>query len=227
MSDVEEEEEDSDSEPKQVTIEGEPTEEEQSMEPAEQEGSGVVELAGSPEDIAGLYERFEQVKNEVLDMGDDTTTIGDNIHVNKSGWRKIATAFNVSTTTAGTEVSTDSNGVVKAEVVAEASAPNGKTASGVGVCASNESNFMQKLCDEKAGIGEAVERAEKYVLDGDPQDRVVLVDSHWRLIPRPVEVNEHNLVATAETRAKNRAISDLVGGGEVSAEELTAEDVLD
>lgn len=227
MSDVEEEESDSDSDPKQVTIEGEPADEQQAMEPAEQDGSGVVELAGSPEDIAGLYERFEQVKSEVLDIGEDTTTISGSVHVNKSGWRKIATAFNVSTSTVETEVSTNSNGVVKAEVVAEASAPNGKTASGVGVCASNESNFMEKLCDEKAGIEEAVDRAEKYVLEGDVQDRVVLVEGHWRLLPRDIEVNEHNLVATAETRAKNRAISDLVGGGEVSAEEITAEDILD
>jgi hypothetical protein len=33
--------------------------------------------------------------------------------------------------------------------------------------------------------------------------------------------NEHNVRATAHTRAKNRAISDLVGGGEVSAEEIS------
>ena len=35
---------------------------------------------------------------------------------------------------------------------------------------------------------------------------------------------EHNVRATAHTRAKNRAISDLVGGGEVSAEELPESD---
>lgn len=34
---------------------------------------------------------------------------------------------------------------------------------------------------------------------------------------------EHNVRATAHTRAKNRAISDLVGGGEVSAEEMPDE----
>lgn len=34
--------------------------------------------------------------------------------------------------------------------------------------------------------------------------------------------NEHDVRVTAETRAKNRAISDLVGGGEVSAEEMKA-----
>jgi hypothetical protein len=35
---------------------------------------------------------------------------------------------------------------------------------------------------------------------------------------------EHNVRATAHTRAKNRAISDLVGGGEVSAEEIVDDD---
>jgi len=31
---------------------------------------------------------------------------------------------------------------------------------------------------------------------------------------------EHDVYSTAHTRAKNRAISDMVGGGEVSAEEI-------
>lgn len=35
---------------------------------------------------------------------------------------------------------------------------------------------------------------------------------------------EHNIRATAHTRAKNRAISDIVGGGEVSAEEMPDDD---
>ena len=38
-----------------------------------------------------------------------------------------------------------------------------------------------------------------------------------------LEKTEHTCRATAETRAKNRAISDLVAFGEVSAEEITAD----
>lgn len=37
---------------------------------------------------------------------------------------------------------------------------------------------------------------------------------------------EHDVRSTAHTRAKNRAISDLVGGGEVSAEEMEAEVII-
>ena len=36
---------------------------------------------------------------------------------------------------------------------------------------------------------------------------------------------EHDTRSTAHTRAKNRAVSDLIGGGEVSAEEMMAERV--
>ncbi len=35
---------------------------------------------------------------------------------------------------------------------------------------------------------------------------------------------EHDVRSTAHTRAKNRAISDLIGGGEVSAEEITTDE---
>jgi len=34
---------------------------------------------------------------------------------------------------------------------------------------------------------------------------------------------EHDVYALAHTRAKNRAIADLIGGGEVSAEEIESE----
>ncbi len=40
-------------------------------------------------------------------------------------------------------------------------------------------------------------------------------------LPRPARNSRHNVRGTAVTRAKNRAISDLIGGGEVSAEEIS------
>ena len=38
--------------------------------------------------------------------------------------------------------------------------------------------------------------------------------------PGKQNMREHDLMATAHTRAKNRAISDLIAAGEVSAEEM-------
>jgi hypothetical protein len=37
----------------------------------------------------------------------------------------------------------------------------------------------------------------------------------------------HNIRSTAETRAFNRAVSNLVGGGEVSADEIVSKDEIE
>ncbi|MDO5824142.1 hypothetical protein [Methanobrevibacter sp.] len=40
------------------------------------------------------------------------------------------------------------------------------------------------------------------------------------------KVSNHTIMSTAKTRATNRAIAELIGAGEVSAEEMTAEKVI-
>ncbi len=40
------------------------------------------------------------------------------------------------------------------------------------------------------------------------------------------KVSDHTIMSTAKTRATNRAIAELIGAGEVSAEEMTAEKVI-
>jgi len=162
-------------------------------------------------EVAKLYKQFEEIKSELLTKG-DTTAIQGNIHVNKSGWRKIATAFNLSVEIVDQEL-WEEDGIVKARVIARATAPNGKTSTEVAMCASNESNHME---------------AGKPDDGSEPEDHpdYLKVDGKWRRLKDPREVNEHNILATAATRAKNRAISDCVGGGEVSAEEIKADDIL-
>ncbi len=113
--------------------------------------------------------------------------------IKKSGWRKLATAFNLSIEIVKEErkehlameykhkdkITSIETIEIKpgfvVEVTAKVIAMNGRYMYGLGSCASNERDFS-KL--------------------------------------------EHDIRATAETRAKNRAISDLIGGGEVSAEEI-------
>lgn len=54
-----------------------------------------------------------------------------------------------------------------------------------------------------------------------PNGRTMTADGYCSTSePGRVGWPEHNVRATAHTRAKNRAISDLVGGGEVSADEV-------
>lgn len=102
--------------------------------------------------------------------------------VKKSGWRKIARAFNLSVVRISDKVERDVNGeVLRAESTYRAMAPNGQTQDGDGYCAREESRFASEKGRAKL---------------------------------------ENDLRATATTRAKNRAISDLVGMGEVSAEEM-------
>lgn len=176
----------------------------------------LVEPVENIDRVVELYNNFDEIKNRLLDSA-DTTDISGNIHVNKSGWRKIATAFNLSSET----ISIDTwvgDGVVKARVMARVTAPNGKVSTKSGMCASNESNHMERL--------EGSIRQNHDTKGWSPSDPDVLnVDGKWRRLRDPKAVNEHNIVATAETRATNRAISDLVGGGEVSAEEIGKEDV--
>lgn len=104
--------------------------------------------------------------------------------VKKSGWRKIATAFDLDVVIVSSKVDRDSDGrPVRAEVIARAVAPSGRSMDGDGYCSVEEPRFEKPKARQKL---------------------------------------ENDLRATAATRAKNRAISDLVGMGAVSAEEVSA-----
>lgn len=169
---------------------------------------GVVKpVTDDLSEVEESYQSFKMVKSTLLDA-QDISKINKKPHINKSGWRKIATAFGVSTNVTSKERSQE-DGIVKWTIIARAEAPNGQAANGVGMCASNESNFTEKLSEKKAEKPESP-------LDGD----IVWVDGAWRRVKPPQELKEHDIFATAATRAKNRAISDLVGGGEVSVEEM-------
>lgn len=187
-----------------VEVESERVEESEDDTPSVGANS-LVKPVENVEEVVGVYDQFEEIKEKLLDTNTDLTEIGGGVHVNKSGWRKIATAFNLSIETVSTDRKVE-DGVVKFTVEAKAVAPNGKSVSGVAMCSSNESNHM-----------ESVENIDNWDKDDDD---ILKVDGKWRRLKEPREVNEHNIIATAETRAKNRAISDLVGGGEVSAEEI-------
>ena len=114
----------------------------------------------------------------------------------KSAWRKLATAFNISDDIVEEEIIRDEcHRIISAKFVVKATLPNGRYGMGLGDCSIYD---KVKKDDEKE--------------------------------PTPFELRkrfnnaEHDVISTAHTRAKSRAISDLVGGGEVSAEELSGMD---
>lgn len=133
--------------------------------------------------VAGM-QAYQELLPRLLDDS-DYQRVGSRRFVKKSGWRKIARAFNLSVEIVTVRVLRDDHGgPVRAEAICRAIAPNGQVQDGDGYCAIDEDRFSS----DRANLSKV----------------------------------ENDLRATATTRAKNRAISDLVGMGEVSAEEADA-----
>ncbi|MGC8584866.1 MAG: hypothetical protein ACP5L4_01925 [Thermoplasmata archaeon] len=118
---------------------------------------------------------FQEIKEKVLD-DNDIVIISNKKYIKRSGWRKIALAFNITTEIREIQrEKMDDKYIVR--VIARAVAPNGRISEEVGI--SDSSEFTGNL-----------------------------------------KATMHNIESKAVTRAINRAISNLVGGGELSAEEI-------
>ena len=111
----------------------------------------------------------------------------------KSAWRKLAAAFNISDEKVCEKIIRDENyQIISAYFEVKAILPNGRYGIGVGDC-----SIFDKV---------------KYTDESMP--------SNFELRKR-FNNAEHDVIGTAHTRAKSRAIGDLIGAGEVSAEELS------
>lgn len=140
-----------------------------------EEQQSVALVAPEVEKAADVMAKFRKLKTMVL-TNNDIMLIQGRQFIKRSGWRQIALAFNVRTEILKSNVF-EKDGVVIAEVLARASAPNGRYADELASCDSLE--FGNRI-----------------------------------------QATRHNILTKATTRAVNRAISDLCGGGEVSAEEM-------
>ena len=113
----------------------------------------------------------------------------------KSAWRKLAKAFNISDEKICDRIIRDENHqIISAYFEVKAILPNGRYSIGVGDC-----SIFDKV-----------------------NHNDVEMPSNFELRKRFTNA-EHDVIATAHTRAKSRAISDLIGAGEVSAEEVENE----
>lgn len=131
--------------------------------------------------LVDSFHAYQQLLPRLLVESDYQAAEAGKKFVKKSGWRKIATAFDLDVQIVGEQVERDGDGrILRAKTTARATAPSGRSMDGDGYC----------TVDEFTG-----RRAANPKLEND-------------------------LRGTAATRAKNRAISDLVGMGEVSAEEV-------
>jgi len=147
-------------------------------------GIDIVRPVVNAVQALAIWNEFQDLKQKIILDSDKqiievydkrTNSKKKSAFIKKSGWRKLATCFNLTDRIVEEIKENDgANGFLwKIKVVCRA--PNGRESEGVGMCASSE----------KTG-------------------------------PRIL----HDVYSTAHTRAKNRAISDMIAAGEVSAEEM-------
>lgn len=173
----------------------------------------------------------------------DVITKGDRSYKRKSAWRKLGRYFHISTQL----VSKDGHWVLVdgvkhyvAEVVMRAVAPWGQYAEALAYCSTEESKFMLtypacprcggRMWDNRNPPDDAPDW-KKNLPDFTCRDKScggTLAEGDLdpelfgTMVPDPTAFAKarHDCGATAQTRASNRAISDLIAAGEVSAEEI-------
>lgn len=123
-------------------------------------------------EIIQAWQDYQDLKAKLLSESDYQIAAGKKF-IKKSGFRKLATAFGISTSIEKEE-RRELKGGFTVDITVRAIAPSGRYASACASCASSERDFAHL---------------------------------------------DHDVRATAQTRAANRAIADLIGGGEASAEE--------
>jgi len=133
----------------------------------------LLKPIASANEIVQAWQDYQELKSKLLSETDYQIAAGKKF-IKKSGLRKLATAFGISTDVIKEERKEYKDYFVY-EITVKAIAPSNRFATACASCASNERAFAHI---------------------------------------------ENDVRATAQTRASNRAISDLIGGGEVSAEEM-------
>jgi len=187
---------------------------------------GVEEAIKALKDYQAVQDAFDQA------MPNSRMKIGDKEFRKKEYWRAVKRAFLASTESIGewmivqyedgsaatlpfqganTMVLPAGSAPVKdytVRSVVRCSHPSGAIQDGVGYCSRSEKLVYQKEWYQYKGRNQW-----KYLVDEDGEplvDKAKTLDS----------ATMHNVAAHAYTRAVNRSISDLVGFGEVSAEEI-------
>ncbi len=176
------------------------------LEVARMPAGALTRPVASVEQTRQAFEEYQKLRNTIITR-EDVTNIQGKEFVNKSGWRKLAVIMGVSSEIVVRDYQRDDLGrITSAEVVVRAIAPNGRSIDGLGLC-----DFHERCCP-RAFSAEAVcknnARGHHHCPPGC---------DGFNHFSKP----QHDIPATASTRALNRACADLFGFGEVSAEEVT------
>lgn len=160
----------------------------------------VVPAAGDAE-IVEAFHRYQSLRTKLLVPADFQHIQGKEFP-KKSAWRKLAVAFGVTFEIRDRVYERDGNRrIERAEFVVRAVAPNGRYVDGFGAC-----DLYEKCCIP--GCRKGGQHKHCAAKDGTCPGSVHFSNS------------QHDVPATASTRAMNRAASDMFGFGAVSAEEI-------
>jgi hypothetical protein len=173
-------------------------------------GSALVTLAASAAQIREQQVVYQRLVKELL-VDEDYQMIAGKAFKKKSAWRKLSLAFGVNLEIRTVTHDRDSRGrIIRTEVIARATHPNGRFADGIGSC-----SVFEKCC----GGADVCTRAETYADSGRPTNHKHCKPDcpGWTHFSHA----EHDVPATAATRSTNRAAADLFAAGEVSAEEMS------
>lgn len=163
----------------------------------------TVAVALPLDEMVAEFKAYQDFTERLL-VDSDYQQIGSKRFKKKSAWRKYAKAFNISDRITFEEIIRADDGFpIYARIRVEASHPSGRTSEG-----DHECHVSERCCP---------------TIWGDPCAKAT-----WRnhtcceagCSGRRHFSHPGDIPATATTRAKNRAISDLIGAGEVSAEEM-------
>lgn len=165
---------------------------------AVQQVSALTRPVAKYDDVLVAFEEYQRLRAAII-LDSDMQGVSGKSFVKKSGWRKMAVAMGVSAELRERDYDRDGESkIVRAEVIVRAVAPNGRFMDGLGVC-------------------DVFERCDTVCMMGPSKERVPCTG--FRHFSKP----QHDIPATAYTRALNRACSDLFGFGEVSYEEVQGE----
>lgn len=188
----------------------------------------VVALVASLDNIVTAFEAYQRAKTRLL-TDDDTITEGTGRNARtftkRSGWRKLAIAFGCSAQIIDHEVIREGNKpegrILRATCTARAVAPNGRTVDGLGAASADE-RCCAVNCDRPPACDfpcQITDRGHRH----STHRHCPAASGEYCDPKRHFTKPEHDILATAETRAKNRAYADLFGMGEISAEEADPE----
>lgn len=165
--------------------------------PGQSEQFDLVDIQGA----SAFMNNYQEAIKALL-TPEDYQAIGNRDFKKKSAWRKLATAFRISDEIVNEQLEYDDlNQIIRARYRVRCTLPNGRTAEGVGVC-----SIFDKIRYNATKNNSADTKTP----------------SNFELRGRFSNA-EHDVPSTAHSRAKNRAIADLIGAGEVSAEEMSEE----